>query len=181
MRSLRPILGQGYHKDRAREKEERKKGCVRDYEEKTRKQISKCTKIHREREFKAHAYSFIKKKMYPQHVGFYFWVDSVFQGSEAKRELKCFHCSGISSLLVWVEVSCSAKEHLMSKSTDDYLVNRLSFSPCPCETPQVTKVVKWRNNICCYCRRGSEKRRGEVKSENKLCPISKSHRKSTSQ
>lgn len=60
------------------------------------------------------------------------------------------------------------------------VVNRLSFSPCPRETPQVTKVVKWRNNTC-YCRRGNEKRRGEVKSENKLCPISKSHRKSTSQ
>lgn len=65
LRSLRPILGQGYHKDRAREEEERKKGCVRDYEEKTRKQISRCTKIHREREFKAHAYSFIKKKKVP--------------------------------------------------------------------------------------------------------------------
>lgn len=81
-------------------------------------------------------------------------------------ELKCFHSSKIASFLAWVEVSCSAKEHLISKSTDDYLVNRLSFSPCPHGTPKFTRVVKWRNSY--YCRRGNKKRMGEDKSENKL-------------
>lgn len=57
-------------------------------------------------------------------------------------ELQCFHSSKIASFLAWVEVSCSAKEHLISKSTDDYLVNRLSFSPCPHGTPKFTRVVK---------------------------------------
>lgn len=79
-----------------------------------------------------------------------------------------FHSSKISSFLAWVEVSCSAKEHLMSKSPDDCLVNRLSFSLCPHKTPKVTGVVKWKNNRFCYSRRGNEKRRGENKSENKL-------------
>lgn len=134
LRSLRPILGHSYRKERAREKAEREKGGIRGYEEENRKQISRCTKIHREREFKAHVNAFIKKKKVSSTGGL-FLLGVLFQGSEAKRELKCFHSSEISSLLVWVDVSCSAKEHIMKKSTHDCLVNRLSFSPCPRETP----------------------------------------------
>lgn len=131
--------------------------------------------------FKAHAHLFIQTNMYPHK-----WVvtiaQTVFQGSEAKRELKCFHGSGVSSLLFQVEVALAmlCKMQLISKSTDNYLVNRQTFSPCQHEivTSRVTRAVKWRNNICCLWREGSGKRRGEDKSENKFCPFLKSHRNS---
>lgn len=50
------------------------------YQDEQRFLGKECTKIH--------AHPFILKKVYSQQVGFYFWVDSVFQVSKAKRELK---------------------------------------------------------------------------------------------
>lgn len=105
-------------------------------------------------------------------------MDSVFQGSEAKRELKCFHGIGISSLLFWAEVALAT---LCKTAAHEQKHSQLS-----CEQTEVhvklllpvTRFAEWRNNICCLWRGGSGKRRGKDKSESKFCPFLKSQRKS---
>lgn len=50
-KSLGHILGKGYHWETAREKKEREEGDIKEYELKTRKQIQRFIKQHREREY----------------------------------------------------------------------------------------------------------------------------------
>lgn len=63
----------------------------------------------------------------------------------------------------------------MSKITANCLVNRRKLSPCPHEivTPRVTRVVKWRNNICCLWKGGSGKRRRGRQKWEQILPFLK--------